>query len=111
MMLMTMKVSDLIWPDKWMPFGVRVSVVIVAWILWFIVSYLKYFVFQVNGVLQIVSAIPLLIAWAYLFNKTLPLPPANPDFDMDDEWLQTARTCIFVIAVIAFFGILFIGDW
>mgnify|MGYP003110460425 CR=1 FL=1 len=50
-----MKASDFIWPDKWIPFKVRVFVVILAWTLWLVVSYLKYFVFQVDGVLQFVG--------------------------------------------------------
>ena len=48
-----MKASNFIWPDKWIPFGVRVSVVIAVWVLWLTVSYLKYFVFHVDGILFI----------------------------------------------------------
>ncbi|RUO79854.1 hypothetical protein CWI84_09510 [Idiomarina tyrosinivorans] len=105
-----MKVSDLIWPDKWMSFGVRVSVVIVAWILWLIVSYLKYFVFHVDGVLQLVGFYPILIIWTYLFNRSLSMAPGSAYFDANNVRLQAARTCIFVMAVIAFLGMLFIGD-
>ncbi|MFP3581926.1 hypothetical protein SB659_20400, partial [Arthrobacter sp. SIMBA_036] len=65
-----MKASDLIWPDKWMPFGVRVSIVAVVWALWFTVSYLKYFVFHVGGILQLGAIYPVIIIWTYLFNKT-----------------------------------------
>ncbi|WP_417439313.1 hypothetical protein [Idiomarina sp.] len=106
-----MKASDLIWPDKWIPFRVRVSVVIVAWILWFIVSYLKYFVFRVDGVLQLISIYPIIIIWTYLFDKTIPMAPGSAYFEADDPGVQAVRCLAFGTAVVAFFGMLFIGDW
>lgn len=106
-----MKVSDLIWPDKWMPFVARFSMVIFAWVLWFVLSYLKFFVFQVDGVLQLGAVYPLIIIWCYLFNKRLPLPPASPEFDSENIGLQAGRSFAFVVSVIFFFGMLFIGDW
>ncbi|RUO79852.1 hypothetical protein CWI84_09500 [Idiomarina tyrosinivorans] len=106
-----MKASDLIWPDKWMSFGVRVSVVIVAWVLWLILSYLKYVVFHVGGILQLIGLYPLIVIWNYLFNRTIPMNPLNVEFEVENIKGQVGRTCIFVMAVIAFLGILFIGDW
>ena len=106
-----MKASDFIWPDKWIPFKVRVFVVILAWTLWLVVLYLKYFVFQVDGVLQVVGFYPILIIWTYLFNRSLSMAPGSAYFDASNMRLQAARTCIFVIAVIAFLSILFVGDW
>lgn len=106
-----MKASNFIWPDKWLPFGVRVSVVIAAWVLWLTVSYLKYFVFHVDGILQLIGLYPLIVIWTYLFNRTIPMNPLNVEFEVENIKGQVGRTCIFVIAVIAFLGILFIGDW
>lgn len=106
-----MRMNKLIWPDKWISVKARITFVAATFILWVFISYLKYFVFHVDGVLQIVSFYAWLITWTYLFDKDIPTAPVNMKFDDEDEAGQIIRTLFSLMALVVFFLVQFFGDW
>ncbi|RUO28115.1 hypothetical protein CWE12_12910 [Aliidiomarina sedimenti] len=105
------KMKEFIWPDKWIPFKVRFSLVIVGWVLWIVTGYLKYFIFDADGLFHVFGPILMVWIYPYLFNKKIYLSLTSAAFDEDDVGLQSARSGVFWISSIAFLAVIFIADW
>lgn len=89
-----------IWPSKFMPFGFRLFFFLLL-VLFFVVSgYFKYVVPNSQSTSVFIVPYLLWLIWGYLFDRTMPLPPASPEFEEDDISMQLLRSIIAVISLI-----------
>ena len=106
-----MKMNDYLIPSNYLSLKVRLIILIIISSFWLIILYLKYFLYDADGVIHLGSVYFIWIFGSFLMDKSIPTAPISIYFEKGNFPVEVMRAIAGGASLLIVCVIMALADW